>query len=317
MNGILLLDKPSGWTSNDAVQKLRGALHERRIGHAGTLDPLATGLLTVFVGRATRAVEFAESDEKTYLAGLRLGITTDTQDVTGTVLSSVPDVRVAAEDLEAALQSFRGTFFQTPPMYSAIRVSGRRLYDLARQGKTVERRPREITVHELSILDGEGADWSLLVRCSKGTYVRTLCHDIGNLLGCGGCLSSLRRIRSGRFSLEDAASLETVLQFAQEGRAEELLLPVDSLFEEYPAVEVQPAAEKKFRNGTPVPFTAVVFPEKSGAQAPLFGLTANTQCPAAASGFVFCRVYSVSGEFLALGRIADGKLQPVKSFFEV
>ena len=317
MNGILLLDKPSGWTSNDVVQKLRGALRERRIGHAGTLDPMATGLLTVFVGRATRAVEFAEGDEKTYIAGLHLGVVTDTQDVTGTVISSVPDVHITAEDLEAALRPFRGTVLQTPPMYSAIRINGQRLYDLARQGKTVERRPREITVHELSILDGAGSDWSLLVRCSKGTYVRTLCHDIGNLLACGGCMSSLRRTRAGCFSLEDAVSLETVLRFVQEGKAEALLLPVDRLFEGDPAVTVLSAADRKLRNGNAVPLSDVALPAVSVLPGHLPVFAGSLQTSAPGSDCTACRVYSESGEFLALGRIAEGKLQPVKSFFEV
>lgn len=305
MNGILLIDKPSGWTSNDVVQKLRGALHERRIGHAGTLDPMATGLLTVFVGRATRAVEFAESDEKTYLAGLRLGVTTDTQDTTGTVLRTCPvtaaefssgdlsasdALAVSAAVLEASLQAFRGTIRQIPPMYSAVQVNGRRLYTLARQGKTVERPPREIQIRELRILSGEGADWTLLVRCSKGTYVRTLCHDIGELLGCGACMSSLRRLEAGIFHLEDAVTLKTALQAAAEGNAESLLIPVERLFDHYPKLTVNSASEKKIRNGSPVRTAAV-----DGTY----------------------RVCSESGEFLALATIREGELRVRKSFFEV
>ena len=179
MNGILLIDKPESWTSNDVVQKLRGILHEKRIGHAGTLDPMATGLLTVFVGRATRAVEFAEGDRKRYLAGLRLGLTTDTQDITGEVLGQC-EADVTREALEEALQAFRGELRQTPPMYSAVKVNGRRLYELARKGETVERKEREITVYSLEVLEQNGEDWLLDVSCSKGTYVRTLCHDRGS-----------------------------------------------------------------------------------------------------------------------------------------
>ncbi len=174
MNGILLIDKPESWTSNDVVQKLRGILHEKRIGHAGTLDPMATGLLTVFVGRATRAVEFAEGDRKRYLAGLRLGLTTDTQDITGEVLGQC-EAGISREALEEALQAFRGELRQTPPMYSAVKVNGRRLYELARKGETVERKEREITVYSLEILERRGEDWLLDISCSKGTYRGPMC----------------------------------------------------------------------------------------------------------------------------------------------
>ena len=237
MNGILLIDKPESWTSNDVVQKLRSILHEKRIGHAGTLDPMATGLLTVFVGRATRAVEFAEGDRKRYLAGLRLGLTTDTQDITGEVLGQC-EADVTREALEEALQAFRGELRQTPPMYSAVKVNGRRLYELARKGETVERKEREITVYSLEVLEQNGEDWLLDVSCSKGTYVRTLCHDIGEALGCGGCLSSLRRTEAGLFSVENAHTVDAVAVSAAAGLADALLLPTDSLFQEHPAVTV-------------------------------------------------------------------------------
>ena len=196
MNGILLVDKEQDWTSNDVVAKLKGVLHERRIGHSGTLDPMATGLLVLFVGRATRAVEFAESHSKRYLAGLRLGLSTDTQDITGRVLKSAK-APVSREELLAVLEEFKGEISQIPPMYSAIKVKGQKLYDIARRGGEVERKPRQITVSALTLLGREGEDWLLDVRCSKGTYIRTLCHDIGERLGCGGCMSSLRRIQAG------------------------------------------------------------------------------------------------------------------------
>ena len=248
MNGILLIDKQPDWTSNDVVAKLKGILHQRRIGHSGTLDPMATGLLVVFVGRATRAVEFAEGHDKRYLAGLRLGITTDTQDITGTVLEE-KNVSVSMEELDQALALFRGEIQQVPPMYSAIKHQGRRLYDIARKGGQVERAPRTITIHDLRVTGGQGGDWLLDVSCSKGTYVRTLCHDLGQTLGCGGCMSSLRRVQAGQFSVEQAVTLEQVQHMADEGRAEELLLPVDSLFDQYPACVVDAAQEKKIRCG--------------------------------------------------------------------
>ena len=209
-NGILIVDKPAGWTSQDVAAKLRGVFHERRIGHSGTLDPMATGVLVLFVGRATRAVEFAESDSKEYLAGLRLGLVTNTQDTSGETLETHP-VAVTREELDAALDAFRGDISQIPPMYSAIKIGGKKLYELARKGQEVERKPRNITIFELAVEDGSGSDWDLRVRCSKGTYVRTLCHDIGQSLGCGGCMSSLRRTRAGRFTLEQAVTMEQIL----------------------------------------------------------------------------------------------------------
>ena len=289
MNGILLIDKQPDWTSNDVVAKLKGILHQRRIGHSGTLDPMATGLLVVFVGRATRAVEFAEGHDKRYLAGLRLGITTDTQDITGTVLEE-KSVSVSMEELDQALALFRGEIQQVPPMYSAIKHQGRRLYDIARKGGQVERAPRTITIHDLRVTGGKGGDWLLDVSCSKGTYVRTLCHDLGQTLGCGGCMSSLRRVQAGQFSVDQAVTLEQVQIMADEGRAEELLLPVDSLFDQYPACVVDAAQEKKIRCGNQV---------ESGLAVGMY------------------RVYNQGGDFLMLGRAEDGKMRTVKSFFEV
>ena len=289
MNGILLIDKPAGWTSSDVVAKLRGVLHERRIGHSGTLDPMATGLLVVFVGRGTRAVEFAESHEKRYLASLRPGLVTDTQDVTGTPIGGSPRALSDAE-LEDALRRFRGEIDQIPPMYSAIKVKGQKLYEIARRGGEVERKPRRVRLAELRLLGRDGEDVLLDVRCSKGTYIRTLCHDIGQALGCGACMSALRRLEAGDFSLEDAYTLEQVQRAADEGRAEELLLPVDRLFAAYPALCLSAAEERRLRVGA-----ALSRPEAAGEY----------------------RVYAPDGAFLALGRLRDGDLRSIKSFFEV
>ena len=290
MNGILLIDKPVNWTSSDVVAKLRGILHERRIGHSGTLDPMATGLLVVFIGRATRAVEFAESHSKRYVAGLRLGVSTDTQDISGRVLEQ-REANVSEEALERVLEGFRGEISQIPPMYSAIKVKGQKLYDIARRGGSVEREPRRLTIHELRITGRDGGDYILDVSCSKGTYIRTLCHDIGQTLGCGGCMSSLRRVEAGDFSLENAYTLQRVQAAADEGRAEELLLPVDSLFTDCPAVKVSAKKERLIKNGGTVKLRAE------------------------AAGRV--RVYSESGEFLALGETDGEELRSIKSFFEV
>ncbi|MBQ8263886.1 MAG: tRNA pseudouridine(55) synthase TruB, partial [Oscillospiraceae bacterium] len=227
MNGILLIDKPEGWTSMDVCAKLRGVFHEKRIGHSGTLDPMATGLLVVFLGRATRAVEFAEAHSKEYVARLRLGVTTDTQDTSGNVLSE-REVNVSEEQLLEALEHFKGEIDQIPPMYSAIKIGGKKLYEIARKGESVERKPRRITIHSLEFLGWEDGNALLRVRCSKGTYIRTLCHDIGEYLGCGGCMASLRRTAAGEFSIDAARSLEAVIEAKESGETENLLLPVDS-----------------------------------------------------------------------------------------
>ena len=289
MNGIILIDKPQEWTSHDVVGKLRGILHEHRIGHSGTLDPLATGLLVVFVGRATRAVEFAEADRKEYVAGLRLGMSTDTQDITGRILSEGSDIPDEPE-VRNVLERFKGGLEQIPPMYSAVKIGGKKLYELARKGESIERKPRHITVFGLEITGRSDDDYILDVVCSKGTYIRTLCHDIGMSLGCGGCMSSLRRIKSGVFSVEDAYTISKVQEAADRGEADKLLLPIDALFAGYPELRADADDEKKLKNGNVISTTA---PDGR------------------------FRVYSESGEFLLLGDVDAGKLKTVKNFFEV
>jgi len=289
MNGIILIDKPQEWTSHDVVGKLRGILHERRIGHSGTLDPLATGLLVVFVGRATRAVEFAEADSKEYIAGLRLGVSTDTQDITGDVLQKI-DVNITEEALKSVLMQYTGDIEQIPPMYSAIKVGGKKLYELARKGETVERKPRKVTISKLDIIGAENGDYILDVCCSKGTYIRTLCNDIGKSIGFGGCMSSLRRVKAGIFSVDNAFSIEDVAAAVKAGTVEELFLPVDSLFSEYPSFKVNASDEKKLRNGN-----IIKCAEQNGTY----------------------RVYSENGEFLLLGEVSGSKLKTIKNFYEV
>ena len=289
-NGILVIDKPAGWTSQDVAAKLRGVFHERRVGHGGTLDPMATGVLPIFIGRATRAAEFAESAEKEYIVGLRLGLVTNTQDTTGEALEEHP-VCVTREEVQAALQRFLGQISQIPPMYSAIKINGQKLYELARKGKEVARRPRSITIHELELLEGGGAEYLLRVRCSKGTYVRTLCHDLGAALGCGGCMSSLRRTRAGSFTLEQALTMQQVLEFAAEHDPQQLLMPADALFAESLPLIVTMGQAAKLKNGAQI---------KDWQFAP------GTY-----------RVYAEDGEFLLLGRVENGVLTTIKSFFEV
>ena len=212
MDGLLLVDKPAGWTSMDVCAHLRGVLHERHIGHTGTLDPNATGLLVVLTGKGTKAAKYAENDVKEYAARLRLGTVTDTQDIWGTVLKSEP-AAPDRETIEAALAGFRGPILQVPPMYSAFKVRGKKLYEIARRGGSVEREPRPVTIHRLTLTDQDQAgDWGLEIECSKGTYIRTLCADIGQALGCGGCMSALRRVRAGRFTVDQAHTLEQIRQ---------------------------------------------------------------------------------------------------------
>jgi tRNA pseudouridine55 synthase len=289
MNGIVVADKPAGWTSHDVVAKLRGALRVKRVGHGGTLDPMATGVLPVFVGRATRAVEFFESAEKEYIAGLRLGVTTDTQDVTGEILQTRP-VSVPENELLSALSRFTGELDQLPPMYSAVKIGGQPLYKKARQGIEVARAPRRITIRELTLLGLDGGDYTLRVVCSKGTYIRTLCHDVGEYLGCGGAMSALRRTRAGAFAIEDALPLGEILACAQR-KDFSFLRPADSLFADVPAAAIEGDAVKQCRNGAP------------------FSL------PGAPDGLL--RVYDGGGAFLALCRAENGVVRTVKSFFEV
>jgi len=284
-NGIVIIDKPAGWTSMDVCAKLRGVLREKRIGHGGTLDPMATGVLPVFVGQATRAVEFAERGKKEYIAGLRLGLATDTQDITGEVVSKAP---VAADRTEVAamLPRFTGDLEQIPPMYSAVKINGQKLYDLARRGKEVARKPRPITIYELELLEQTGpADYLLRCVCSKGTYIRTLCHDIGAALGCGGTLISLRRTMAAGFTLEQAVTLEQVQE-----QGEVLLLPTDRYFAAYPSYLLpSPRQEARCRNGNPV------------------------EDPACPDGTY--RVYGQNGDFLCLSRAEGGILTSIKNFF--
>lgn len=288
-NGMIIIDKPDGWTSMDVCAKLRGMFREKRVGHAGTLDPMATGILPVFVGRATRAVEFTEEYDKEYVAGLKLGVITNTQDITGEVLETRP-VTVSREEVEQILKQFTGSIDQIPPMYSAIKIGGKKLYELARKGKEVERKARRITIQELELLEQLGEDEFLLrISCSKGTYVRTLCHDIGAVLGCGGSMSSLRRTRVGPF--REGIRLEEVQQAAEHGKAAELLAPVDSCFVHLPAVTATEREEKKFiRNGCQYNCNL-----KNGKY----------------------RVYSSGGELLMLGQAEQGRMTTIKSFFEV
>ena len=286
MNGIVIVDKPEGWTSQDVTAKLRGVFQTRRIGHGGTLDPMATGVLPVFVGRATRGVEFFEHAEKTYETVLRLGITTDTEDISGTVLSQ-QDVFVTGTELEQVLAKFRGEIMQVPPMYSALKVGGQKLCDLARKGKTVERQPRPVTIHELTLLSMEADGIHLRVRCSKGTYIRTLCKDIGEALGCGGCMASLRRVSAGAYTVQEAIPLKELIETQN---PEQYLRGMDTMFAEHPKVVLTLNQEKRCRNGN-----SFSLPLEDGTY----------------------RAYSQAGEFLMLAKVESGVMSTIKSFWSV
>lgn len=286
MDGIVIVDKPQGWTSQDVTARLRRVFGTRRIGHGGTLDPMATGVLPVFVGRATRAVEFFEHAEKTYETVLRLGITTDTEDMTGTVLTE-ENVSFTEEQLQETLAAFRGEILQVPPMYSALKVNGQKLCDLARKGKTVARQPRPITIHELSLVERGENTLRLRVRCSKGTYIRTLCKDIGEYLGCGGCMESLRRVAAGEYTVDEAVPLQTLLDTEE---PEKYLRDVDTMFRNYPAVTLTANQETRCRNG-------------------------NAFSVSLAPGTY--RAYSQGGEFLMLAKVDGGVMSTIKSFFQV
>ena len=286
MNGIVIVDKPAGWTSQDVVSKLRGVFHTKRIGHGGTLDPMATGVLPVFVGRATRGVEFFEHAQKSYEAVIRLGVTTDTEDIGGNILQEKPVETTEAAFL-AVLEQFRGEIQQIPPMYSALKINGQKLCDLARKGKEVERKPRTVTIYRLDCLGFDGNTARLLVHCSKGTYIRTLCKDIGEALGCGGCMESLRRVSAGAYTIDEAVPLATLVET---DAPEQYLRPVDSMFVQHPAVTLTEKQETRCRNGNA--FTC-------GAEDGTY------------------RAYSQSGEFLMLAKVEGGVMSTVKSFFEV
>jgi tRNA pseudouridine55 synthase len=286
MTGVAIVDKPAGWTSHDVVAKLRRALGEKRIGHGGTLDPMATGVLPIFVGRATRAASFLESADKEYLAGVRFGLTTDTQDTTGQVLTE-SGLCPSETEIREALAGFLGKQEQLPPLYSAVKVEGRKLYQYARAGREVARQPRLIEISAIEPLGftGEG-EFRFRLTVSKGTYVRTVCHDLGERLGCGGAMSSLRRLRAGAFTIDEASPLEAFL----EGGGEGLLRPLDSLFRAYPALKLGEEETRRVRCGN--------------------------DFPAAAEAGTY-RLYDGSGAFLALAEASAGRMKTIKNFFEV
>ncbi len=252
-NGLICVCKEAGYTSSDVVARLRGILKQKKIGHTGTLDPQAVGVLVVCLGSATRVTDLLTEHDKEYIATVQLGVTTDTQDMTGEILSRGDVSRVTRQSLMEALQAFKGTYDQIPPMYSAVRVGGKHLYELARKGQVVERKPRSVTIHAISLLDdstlAEHGVFTMEVKCSRGTYIRTLCNDIGERLGCGAAMAQLTRTSVGSFRLEDALTLERIEQLRDEGTLAEHILPVENLFRDLAPVCVSPELRKKMENG--------------------------------------------------------------------
>lgn len=247
-NGVINIYKEKGFTSHDVVAKMRGILQQKKIGHTGTLDPDAVGVLPVCLGNATRLADMLTDRDKEYEAAMRLGVKTDTQDLSGTVLEEKP-VAVSEAEVETVIQSFAGGYEQVPPMYSALKVNGKRLYELAREGREVERRPRSVSLYRIEILSMQMPEVSIRVSCSKGTYIRTLCHDIGEKLGCGAAMSSLKRTKSGCFTLDTAITLQTLEQLRDAKNVEKVLIPVDAMFDELAQVHVPDIYIKAVQNG--------------------------------------------------------------------
>ena len=288
INGVLNVWKEAGFTSHDVVAKLRGILHQKKIGHTGTLDPDATGVLPVCLGKGTRLCDMMTDETKTYEALLHLGIATDTQDMSGTVTAEAP-VTVTEEEVRDCIASFVGEQQQVPPMYSALKVDGKKLYEIARRGGEVARKARPVTIEELTVLGEADGDYVLRVRCSKGTYIRTLCNDIGAALGCGGVMSALRRTEVGAYRVSDAHTMDALCALPREA-AQRLLLPVDSLWPDAAQCTVDAQAERLARCGNPFRLCA-----PDGVY----------------------RIYAASGEFLLLAQVTDGTAVTIKSFFEV
>ncbi|MBR6101639.1 MAG: tRNA pseudouridine(55) synthase TruB [Ruminococcus sp.] len=291
--GVLPVFKPEGWTSFDVIAKLRGILHIRRLGHAGTLDPMATGVLPVFVGKATKACDILPDSDKAYEAGFRLGLSTDTQDITGKVITECGD-KVSEALVLTALEGFRGEIMQLPPMYSAVKVGGQRLYDLARQGKEVEREPRRITVYkaELTEYNESTREGRLYISCSKGTYIRTIIHDLGAALSCGGAMTSLCRVSAAGFDLEDCFTMEQLGEIP----LETALRPLLTVFEGYTRVRLDEHCTAMYKNGV-----------KLGCEQ--VGISRSYDKD-------FC-VIGCGGGLLGLARVvpAEGVVRAVKNFY--
>ena len=296
-SGIINVYKEKGFTSFDVVAKLRGILKTKKIGHTGTLDPDAEGVLPVCIGRATKVCDILTDKDKVYEAVMLLGVETDTQDTSGEILKELP-VNVSEECVKETILSFIGDYAQIPPMYSALKVNGKKLYELAREGKTVERKARNVQIFSIEILEINLPRVRMSVHCSKGTYIRTLCHDIGQKLGCGGCMEKLLRTKVGVFELQDTLKLAEIDALAKAGDVEEKIISVDELFEDYTKVWTTPEFDVVVHNGNRV--KKRMLQEK---------LPLNTER---------LRVYDSKNEFIGIYEFSKerGDFKPVKMFYE-
>ncbi|WP_051539972.1 tRNA pseudouridine(55) synthase TruB [Ruminococcus sp. FC2018] len=293
--GILPVNKPKGWTSFDVVAKLRGVLKIKRLGHAGTLDPMAEGVLPVFVGKATKACDILPDTKKVYTAGFRLGVTTDTLDITGKVLSEDAG-DVTAQQLEKVREQFVGEITQLPPMYSAVKVDGKRLYQLAREGKTAQRTPRKCLVHSIEIIlyDEKTREGEMTISCEKGTYVRTIIDDMGSAIGTGAVMTSLVRTYSGGFDIKDCLTIEQIEDICARGRLSEAMMPVEKAFEMYGEIHLDRRLTGLYKNGVK-----------------LYRRQVKTDTPAENT----FRVFGSEGSFLGLAAFKDDMLTSVKNFY--
>lgn len=308
-HGIINVYKEAGFTSHDVVAKLRGICKQKKIGHTGTLDPDAVGVLPVCLGSGTKLCDMLTGETKEYIARFRLGMTTDTQDISGKILEE-KEVGVCEEQVKEVLSHFVGELQQVPPMYSALKVGGKKLYELAREGKEVERKARLITVYELELLKAEHPEYEIRVVCSKGTYIRTLCHDVGQALSCGAVMTSLVRSRVGEFRLRDAKSLSALQELADQGRLQEAVIPVEEMFHALPAIQVSDGAQKALLNGNQLKRSEVLIKEDTesiGKRSEEFPVDQKEY-----------RVYSFGGRFCAIYRYEGGRrlFTPVKMFLE-
>ncbi len=308
-HGIMNVYKEAGFTSHDVVAKLRGICKQKKIGHTGTLDPDAVGVLPVCLGSGTKLCDMLTGETKEYIARFRLGVTTDTQDISGKVLEE-KEVDVCEEQVKEMLSHFVGELQQVPPMYSALKVGGKKLYELAREGKEVERKARLITIYELELLKAEHPEYEIRVTCSKGTYIRTLCHDVGQALSCGAVMTSLVRARVGEFRLKDAKTLAELQMLADQGRLQEAVIPVEEMFRALPAIQVSDDAQKALLNGNQLKRSEVLVKEEAGniEEVP-------KNLPVDQEEY---RVYSSGGRFCAIYRYEGGRKLyiPVKMFLE-
>lgn len=308
-HGMINVYKEKGFTSHDVVAKLRGICRQKKIGHTGTLDPDAVGVLPVCLGSATRLCDMLTEKDKEYTAQFRLGVVTDTQDLSGNVLEESP-VNVTLEQVREVIGSFAGESMQIPPMYSALKVNGKKLYELARAGKEVERKPRPITISSIIILKENLPDFTIRVVCSKGTYIRTLCHDIGGKLGCGAVMTHLTRSRVGSFTLEDAHPLSELQKLSEEGRLEEVLIPVEKMFEGLEILTAREEAYKSLKNGNQMRKTDFLLEENEAK-------SRQAQQPEGIPEEKEYRVYSHEGKFFGVYRYDEKRrlYSPVKLFF--